>query len=121
MLFFIFCCSYFFCLMLRRPPRSTRTDTLFPFTTLFRSRAVPDPHAEGPPAEKGAAVRHGRYLCDAARRAGAQAAGNAAGGGAGGILQSGASAGDRARALGAWPPCLTASTAARRRVRGGGR
>src|SRR3546814_21003581 len=24
--------------MLRRPPRSTRTDTLFPFTTLFRSR-----------------------------------------------------------------------------------
>src|SRR3546814_9304820 len=26
-----------FCLMLRRPPRSTRTDTLFPYTTLFRS------------------------------------------------------------------------------------
>src|SRR3546814_3235126 len=25
--------------MLRRPPRSTRTDTLFPYTTLFRSRA----------------------------------------------------------------------------------
>src|SRR3546814_9440571 len=25
--------------MIRRPPRSTRTDTLFPFTTLFRSRA----------------------------------------------------------------------------------
>src|SRR3546814_13936960 len=24
--------------MLRRPPRSTRTDTLFPYTTLFRSR-----------------------------------------------------------------------------------
>src|SRR3546814_3314778 len=32
---FIFC--YFFFLMIRRPPRSTRTDTLFPYTTLFRS------------------------------------------------------------------------------------
>src|SRR3546814_13627442 len=29
--------------MIRRPPRSTRTDTLFPYTTLFRS-------GEGPPA-----------------------------------------------------------------------
>src|SRR3546814_17027155 len=28
--------SYFF-LLLRRPPRSKRTDTLFPYTTLFRS------------------------------------------------------------------------------------
>src|SRR3546814_18282994 len=28
--------------MIRRPPRSTRTDTLFPYTTLFRS---PLPHA----------------------------------------------------------------------------
>src|SRR3546814_16119800 len=26
--------------MLRRPPRSTRTDTLFPYTTLFRSNAI---------------------------------------------------------------------------------
>src|SRR3546814_19963493 len=26
--------------MLRRPPRSTRTDTLFPYTTLFRSRVI---------------------------------------------------------------------------------
>src|SRR3546814_13970499 len=32
-------CYYcFFFLMIRRPPRSTRTDTLFPYTTLFRSR-----------------------------------------------------------------------------------
>src|SRR3546814_5381240 len=30
------CCLLFF-LMIRRPPRSTRTDTLFPYTTLFRS------------------------------------------------------------------------------------
>src|SRR3546814_16211460 len=29
--------SWFFLLMLRRPPRSTRTDTLFHYTTLFRS------------------------------------------------------------------------------------
>src|SRR3546814_11295681 len=29
-------CVFFF-LMIRRPPRSTRTDTLFPYTTLFRS------------------------------------------------------------------------------------
>src|SRR3546814_1287576 len=27
--------------MIRRPPRSTRTDTLFPYTTLFRSIATP--------------------------------------------------------------------------------
>src|SRR3546814_16960052 len=27
--------------MIRRPPRSTRTDTLFPYTTLFRSDACP--------------------------------------------------------------------------------
>src|SRR3546814_10760313 len=32
---FSFC--FFFFLMIRRPPRSTRTDTLFPYTTLFRS------------------------------------------------------------------------------------
>src|SRR3546814_4441824 len=30
-------CFVFFFLMIRRPPRSTRTDTLFPYTTLFRS------------------------------------------------------------------------------------
>src|SRR3546814_10875533 len=38
--------------MIRRPPRSTRTDTLFPYTTLFRSvhllGRTPD---AGPPAE----------------------------------------------------------------------
>src|SRR3546814_2118795 len=28
--------------MIRRPPRSTHTDTLFPYTTLFRSAVVPD-------------------------------------------------------------------------------
>src|SRR3546814_4640596 len=33
------CYHTFFFLMIRRPPRSTRTDTLFPYTTLFRSHA----------------------------------------------------------------------------------
>src|SRR3546814_15331049 len=32
----------FFFLMLRRPPRSTRTDTRFPYTTLFRSPTPDD-------------------------------------------------------------------------------
>src|SRR3546814_17212249 len=31
----------FFFLMIRRPPKSTRTDTLFPYTTLFRSQGDP--------------------------------------------------------------------------------
>src|SRR3546814_12431882 len=34
---YIFTCFSVFFLMIRRPPRSTRTDTLFPYTTLFRS------------------------------------------------------------------------------------
>src|SRR3546814_706663 len=32
--------------MIRRPPRSTRTDTLFPYTTLFRSADLPDEGAD---------------------------------------------------------------------------
>src|SRR3546814_10274349 len=32
-------CTVLFFVMIRRPPRSTRTDTLFPYTTLFRSPA----------------------------------------------------------------------------------
>src|SRR3546814_6081309 len=36
---FLFYLLFFF-LMIRRPPRSTRTDTLFPYTTLFRSIAA---------------------------------------------------------------------------------
>src|SRR3546814_5160401 len=31
--------------MIRRPPRSTRTDTLFPYTTLFRSACTPETRA----------------------------------------------------------------------------
>src|SRR3546814_14467371 len=32
--------------MIRRPPRSTRTDTLFPYTTLFRSQRAVGDHAQ---------------------------------------------------------------------------
>src|SRR3546814_8795672 len=46
--------------MIRRPPRSTRTDTLFPYTTLFRSLSttrmspsrMPVPSIESPDARK---------------------------------------------------------------------
>src|SRR3546814_10634567 len=34
------CIYFFFFLMIRLPPISTRTDTLFPYTTLFRSHAI---------------------------------------------------------------------------------
>src|SRR3546814_1820053 len=37
----------FFVLMRRRPPRSTRTDTLFPYTTLFRSASPARPAPSG--------------------------------------------------------------------------
>src|SRR3546814_4998646 len=60
--------------MIRRPPRSTRTDTLFPYTTLFRSPA------EGRPGGVVRRVRHhddrhhGLFLvpgpCDTGRLAG---------------------------------------------------
>src|SRR3546814_9708131 len=56
--------------MIRRPPRSTRTDTLFPYTTLFRSQGwrpdedVADSKADG---RQGPVrdVRAGRKTCDA--------------------------------------------------------
>src|SRR3546814_16796524 len=43
--------------MIRRPPRSTRTDTLFPYTTLFRS-VVGDPQADVVPALQARQVLH---------------------------------------------------------------
>src|SRR3546814_6519459 len=50
-----FICLFFF-LMIRRPPRSTRTDTLFPYTTLFRSglRVGDGLHGMVPSCEAGA-------------------------------------------------------------------
>src|SRR3546814_2530672 len=60
------CYLYCFFLMIRRPPRSTRTDTLFPYTTLFRSAVL---HFEtGPQYRFGdftiAQVDNGRQLDD---------------------------------------------------------
>src|SRR3546814_14744677 len=54
----------FFFLMIRRPPRSTRTDTLFPYTMLFRSAlAVAQLHrgpgpARGDARDREAGQRH---------------------------------------------------------------
>src|SRR3546814_4176871 len=42
----------FFFLMIRRPPRSTRTDTLFPYTTLFRSDRKSGARAAGAVADQ---------------------------------------------------------------------
>src|SRR3546814_1887729 len=49
--------------MIRRPPRSTRTDTLFPYTTLFRSIAAGDGGAGA--ALEGGRRRRDRLLHDA--------------------------------------------------------
>src|SRR3546814_6582811 len=69
--------------MIRRPPRSTRTDTLFPYTTLFRSQAHALAHLQ--PAA-GHPVLHGESL----RRRRARAVPEPAGGAAGGQLLLGA-------------------------------
>src|SRR3546814_16700197 len=44
--------------MIRRPPRSTRTDTLFPYTTLFRSDGVEAVHDAPDGAEQADEGRH---------------------------------------------------------------
>src|SRR3546814_11164366 len=41
--------TFIFFLMIRPPPRSTRTDTLFPYTTLFRSPELVVDRAQHPP------------------------------------------------------------------------
>src|SRR3546814_1082689 len=45
--------------MRRRPPRSTRTDTLFPYTTLFRSSVVAGMRRIGQARQAGVQVRQG--------------------------------------------------------------
>src|SRR3546814_1564909 len=53
-------CRLFFFLMIRRPPRSTRTDTPFPYTTLFRSKLVDHHHLrDGIGMTSGDHQRHG--------------------------------------------------------------
>src|SRR3546814_2904842 len=49
--------------MIRRPPRSTRTDTLFPYTTLFRSiHAAPTPSISPPKLETVLAIHTERKV-----------------------------------------------------------
>src|SRR3546814_12272509 len=52
--------------MIRRPPRSTRTDTLFPYTTLFRSRLSPDVETAFP-FDADAAIGGDKILWDQAK------------------------------------------------------
>src|SRR3546814_16073261 len=58
-LFYISVYVFFFCLMIRRPPRSTRTDTLFPYTTLFRSCPGASP-VGSPCLREGSSIGRGR-------------------------------------------------------------
>src|SRR3546814_11507033 len=44
--------------MIRRPPRSTRTDTLFPYTTLFRSDGAAPHHARSAAFPMGSGAAH---------------------------------------------------------------
>src|SRR3546814_12307028 len=71
--------------MIRRPPRSTRTDTLFPYTTLFRSldgsQAPRTGGANGRPQKS-----EGQVIAEAQRRAGIMAYGGENGGGVGGAV-----------------------------------
>src|SRR3546814_11707098 len=56
--------------MIRRPPRSTRTDTLFPYTTLFRSsigELIADLAAIHQPAHLLIVADHGMRAVDAAQ------------------------------------------------------
>src|SRR3546814_7976394 len=52
----------FFYLMIRRPPRSTRTDTLFPCTTLFRSGCCKECYGESRSIEMTVGVEYVRPL-----------------------------------------------------------
>src|SRR3546814_20430756 len=84
--------------MIRRPPRSTRTDTLFPYTTLFRSADVDDAadrladaehrggghHQRNAGADRHPAVGGNEIEDEAQRTQGRTAGGGAAGSGVGG-------------------------------------
>src|SRR3546814_12064274 len=62
--------------MIRRPPRSTRTDTLFPYTTLFRSTEAEYEQAKAqeiilksaPGTPAGGYAIHGEYVAELARQ-----------------------------------------------------
>src|SRR3546814_18115983 len=73
---FSFSIYLFFFLRIRRPPRSTRTDTLFPYTTLFRSYRFRGP--QGGPEDR----KLGRMAAQAAPRRGVVPAPGRSGGSA---------------------------------------
>src|SRR3546814_1631738 len=50
--------------MIRRPPKSTRTDTLFPYTTLFRSLAIRLRQSADPVPLQAAVKRRARQVRD---------------------------------------------------------
>src|SRR3546814_12195599 len=95
--------------MIRRPPRSTRTDTLFPYTTLFRAAERTRRRRRRPaPPGRGRALRRGE---DLERGCAAGADRSRAG--------QGAAAGARRRAGPAQPRRLSAQRRGRGRDRGG--
>src|SRR3546814_7659307 len=63
--------------MIRRPPRSTRTDTLFPYTTLFRSRRAEGTGQSGAGGEAGRGAQFPQIcahpaICDGQFRGGGE-------------------------------------------------
>src|SRR3546814_7054248 len=61
----MFSCVLCFCFMIRRPPRSTRTDTLFPYTTRFRSVVEQQRHLAGLGIDTGGDLAHPEIAFDA--------------------------------------------------------
>src|SRR3546814_7971528 len=77
MFIYTFLYHVLFFLMIRRPPRSTRTDTLFPYTTLFRSterglHPIGRRLGESRLREEGARYRLGCVFCRGEARQGGQ-------------------------------------------------
>src|SRR3546814_12214985 len=99
--------------MIRRPPRSTRTDTLFPYTTLFRSALAPGaeevPRRPVQPAD--------RWLTRCHREAGARHRQREGIGAGGHALAAGAVAGFRQQRRRADPEPRLAAAADRKSTR----
>src|SRR3546814_11972329 len=64
--FYLYVSTVFFFLMIRRPPGSTRTDTLFPYTTLFRSGDLADQRSARQFPHRSQIVGHVAHRGDAA-------------------------------------------------------
>src|SRR3546814_6442595 len=72
--------------MIRRPPRSTRTDTLFPYTTLFRSLDADLVKLPHPALLRPLVAKHRALVIELGRQALRQAAGDQGAADAGGTL-----------------------------------